>query len=115
MPYVHHCVFCGWSRPATSTTLLSPACEACGCTLRATTAERFARGSAEVTRPNLVRPSRKTDVTAAFAVLVAVPMMLPIAGVDCSGTQFEPEIVEALARLVEDGELTVLALRASAA
>jgi HD-GYP domain-containing protein (c-di-GMP phosphodiesterase class II) len=33
----------------------------------------------------------------------------------CSGTQFEPEIVEALARLVEEGELTVLALRASAA
>ena len=33
----------------------------------------------------------------------------------CSGTQFEPEIVEALARLVEEGELTVLAMRAPAA
>jgi HD-GYP domain-containing protein (c-di-GMP phosphodiesterase class II) len=33
----------------------------------------------------------------------------------CSGTQFEPEIVETLARLVEEGELTVLALRAPAA
>jgi diguanylate cyclase (GGDEF)-like protein/putative nucleotidyltransferase with HDIG domain len=33
----------------------------------------------------------------------------------CSGTQFEPEIVEALAHLVEQGELTVLAMRAPAA
>ena len=33
----------------------------------------------------------------------------------CSGTQFEPEIVEALAHLVEEGELTVLALRAPVA
>ena len=33
----------------------------------------------------------------------------------CSGTQFEPEIVEALARLVEQGELTVLAMRTPAA
>jgi diguanylate cyclase (GGDEF)-like protein/putative nucleotidyltransferase with HDIG domain len=32
----------------------------------------------------------------------------------CSGTQFEPRIVEALAGLVEAGELTVLALRAEA-
>ena len=33
----------------------------------------------------------------------------------CPGTQFEPEIVEALAHLVEQGELTVLAMRTPAA
>jgi diguanylate cyclase (GGDEF)-like protein len=32
----------------------------------------------------------------------------------CSGTQFEPSIVEALAQLVDAGELTVLALRSEA-
>jgi hypothetical protein len=29
----------------------------------------------------------------------------------CAGRQFQPEIVETLARLVEDGSLTVLCLR----
>ncbi len=88
MEFVHHCVFCGWSRPAASATLLSPACEACGCTLRATTAERFSRDSTAVTHPGVVSPSRKTDVTAAFAALVAVPMMLPLAGVDLGDFTF---------------------------
>ena len=88
MEFVHHCVFCGWSRPAASATLLSPACEACGCTLRATTAERFARDAGDVTRPNVAPPSRKSDVTAAFAALVAVPMMLPLAGVDLGDFTF---------------------------
>ena len=88
MEFVHHCVFCGWSRPAASATLLSPACEACGCTLRAITAERFARDSAVVTHPGFVAPSRRTDVTAAFAALVAVPMMLPLAGVDLGDFTF---------------------------
>ena len=74
--------------PAASATLLSPACETCGCTLRATSAEHFARDSAEVTRPDVVPPSRKSDVTAAFAALVAVPMMLPIAGVDLGDFTF---------------------------
>ena len=71
-----------------SATLLSPACEACGCTLRATTAERFARDAAAVTRPGVVLPSRKSDVTAAFAALVAVPMILPFVGVDLGDFTF---------------------------
>jgi diguanylate cyclase (GGDEF)-like protein len=88
MEFVHHCVFCGWSRPAASATLLSPACEACGCTLRATPAEGFAREAAEVAHPDGVPPTRKSDVTAAFAGLVAVPMVLPIIGVDLGDFTF---------------------------
>jgi hypothetical protein len=33
MDYVHECAFCGWHRPATSPTILAPACPACGCML----------------------------------------------------------------------------------
>jgi hypothetical protein len=36
MGYVHHCVFCGWSRPGASPTILAPGCEKCGCPLRST-------------------------------------------------------------------------------
>jgi diguanylate cyclase (GGDEF)-like protein len=88
MEFVHHCVFCGWNRPAASGTLLSPACEACGCTLRAASADDFARQAGDVSHSDVVPPSRKSDVTAAFAALVAIPMVLPIAGVDLGDFTF---------------------------
>jgi hypothetical protein len=33
MAYVHACIFCGWSRPAASATIMAPHCEGCGCVL----------------------------------------------------------------------------------
>jgi hypothetical protein len=41
MEYVHHCVFCGWSRPGASPTILSPVCESCGCALRSSSASEL--------------------------------------------------------------------------
>jgi hypothetical protein len=35
--FVHFCAFCGWQRPGASPTILSPACEGCGCPLRSAT------------------------------------------------------------------------------
>ena len=39
--FVHFCAFCGWHRPGPSPTILSPACEGCGCSLRSTTRAEF--------------------------------------------------------------------------
>ena len=33
MAYVHACLFCGWSRPAETPTIMSPRCGDCGCVL----------------------------------------------------------------------------------
>jgi diguanylate cyclase (GGDEF)-like protein len=90
--YVHHCVFCGWYRLASSTTLLAPACEACGCTLRASTPDEFARAG-RVAEANPGPPSRSGDVTAAFALLVAVPVLLPLVGVDLGDFTFAIPLV----------------------
>jgi diguanylate cyclase (GGDEF)-like protein/putative nucleotidyltransferase with HDIG domain len=88
MPYVHHCVFCGWSRPAESATLLAPACEACGCTLRATTPEELRRAGDDAHADDFVPPTRSRDVTALFAGLVAIPMMLPVIGIQIGDLAF---------------------------
>jgi hypothetical protein len=92
MEYVHHCVFCGWSRSAKSATLLAPACEACGCTLRADSASDYVHVDA-VDAGTYVAPSRHRDVTAAFAALVAIPMVLPLAGVDLGDITFAAPMV----------------------
>ena len=92
MEYVHHCVFCGWSRPAASSTLLAPACEACGCTLRSTPAEEYDLVAAAPESEH-VAPTRHKDVTAAFAGLVAVPMVLPLVGVDMGDITFAAPLV----------------------
>src|SRR5437763_1458513 len=87
MEYVHHCVFCGWSRAASSPTLLAPRCESCGCTLRATTAEEWSRTGG--TPPEEWHaPARSRDVTSLFAALVAVPVLLPLAGIDVGDITF---------------------------
>jgi hypothetical protein len=33
MPFVHACLFCGWSRGASAATIIDPRCEGCGCVL----------------------------------------------------------------------------------
>jgi hypothetical protein len=87
MEYVHHCVFCGWSRAASSPTMLAPRCKRCGCTLRAVTAEEWSRTGG--TPPEDAAPAaRSHDVTAMFAALVAVPVLLPVLGVDVGDITF---------------------------
>jgi hypothetical protein len=39
--FVHFCAFCGWHRSGHSPTILSPACESCGCALRSTTRAEY--------------------------------------------------------------------------
>ena len=41
MDFVHFCAFCGWHRGGHSPTILSPACESCGCALRSTSRAEF--------------------------------------------------------------------------
>src|SRR5947208_3643680 len=33
MEFRHACSFCGWTRPATTSVMLAPSCELCGCVL----------------------------------------------------------------------------------
>jgi diguanylate cyclase (GGDEF)-like protein len=87
MPYVHHCVFCGWSRAASSPTLLAPRCDRCGCTLRAVTADEWAR-TAGTPPEEWHPPARRQDVTALFAALVAIPVLLPVVGLSVGDITF---------------------------
>ena len=49
MDYLHHCVFCGWSRVARSEVVLDPRCDDCGCGLSAASrAELEARAGAPI-------------------------------------------------------------------
>jgi hypothetical protein len=74
MDYVHHCVFCGWSRPGASPTILSPGCERCGCALRSSPASEFsaqqeqAAPAAPPVSPGLIRLAA---VTIGALVIVA--------------------------------------------
>jgi hypothetical protein len=87
MEYVHHCVFCGWSRAASSPTLLAPSCARCGCTLRAATAQEWSRTGGAL--PEESRPTpRGHDVTAMFAALLTIPVLLPVLGVDVGDITF---------------------------
>ena len=65
MDYVHHCVFCGWSRPGASPTILSPRCEECGCALRSSLASEV-REQEELDRP--VPPRVSADVIRLAAI-----------------------------------------------
>jgi diguanylate cyclase (GGDEF)-like protein/putative nucleotidyltransferase with HDIG domain len=88
MDYVHHCVFCGWSRLAGSATLLSPNCGRCGCTLRATTRDDWARTGGAPADEHPVTPTRNHDTTAMFAALMALPILLPVLGVGVGDVTF---------------------------
>ena len=91
--YVHHCVFCGWSRPAESATILEPACERCGCVLRGDDADEYARLSRPTRRRRRVAPAANADVTGFFALVAAAPLLLPYAGVDLGDISFALPLV----------------------
>jgi hypothetical protein len=90
---VHHCLFCGWWRSAEKATIVEPACERCGCTLRADTGDEFDR----VTRP----PGRRrgfaraadADVTGVFAVAAALPLAVPAIGIELGEVVFALPLV----------------------
>jgi diguanylate cyclase (GGDEF)-like protein/putative nucleotidyltransferase with HDIG domain len=88
MEHVHHCVFCGWSRLAGSATLLSPNCGRCGCTLRATTRDDWARTGGAPAEDQPHTPTRSHDTTALFAAMVALPILLPVLGVHVGDVTF---------------------------
>jgi diguanylate cyclase (GGDEF)-like protein len=83
--FVHRCSFCGWSRPGRSSTVVSPRCPDCGCTLEGLSVREAERADDHGTwRP----PSRNPDVTAAFAVIAAGPFLLPVVGVEVADLAF---------------------------
>ena len=79
--YVHHCFFCGWHRPAESSTMLSPSCEKCGGTLRSIPSDELDAVRAEEADQPFVAASRSKDVTGVFAAMMVVPWLLPLVGV----------------------------------
>jgi diguanylate cyclase (GGDEF)-like protein/putative nucleotidyltransferase with HDIG domain len=90
--YVHYCVYCGWSREASSLTMLSPRCADCGCALRAADRadfERLAPSLREVAAPI----HRRSDTTAVFACLVSLPFLLPLIGVHVSDIAFAVPLI----------------------
>ena len=83
--FVHRCSFCGWSRPGRSSTVVSPACPECGCTLEGLSVRDAERADDQGTWK---LPSRNPDVTAAFALIAAGPFLLPVIGVQVSDLAF---------------------------
>ena len=79
--YVHHCFFCGWHRPAESSTMLSPSCEKCGGTLRSIPSDELDAVRAEEADQPFVAASRSKDITGLFAGMMVVPWLLPLVGV----------------------------------
>ena len=91
--HVHHCVFCGWWRSAEGPTILDPACERCGCTLRADTDEDFDRLTRPKRRRRGISPAANTDVTGVFAIVAAAPFILPVLGVQLGDVIFALPLV----------------------
>jgi len=90
--FAHLCPFCGWHRPAESTTMLSPSCEECGGTLHAVEAaavEDAQRDDAWGVMPPVVRG----DGTSTLALLVVVPWLLPLIGIDILDVVFAVPLV----------------------
>jgi hypothetical protein len=73
MEYVHHCVFCGWSRPGASPTILSPGCLRCGCPLRSSSLEDYEARDQDAEVPLAPRvPTRLLRVGALTVALLLV-------------------------------------------
>jgi diguanylate cyclase (GGDEF)-like protein len=85
--YVHRCAFCGWERPAASTTILEPDCGRCGGALRAVHVDDVERLREEDRNEAPLRPVR-SDGTAIFALLVTAPWALPLLGVELGDVAF---------------------------
>jgi hypothetical protein len=90
---VHHCAFCGWWRSAASATILDPACERCGCTLRADTTEEFDRLTRPRRRPRFSERAANADVSGVFALVAAAPFVLPVVGVQLGDVVFALPLV----------------------
>jgi diguanylate cyclase (GGDEF)-like protein len=90
--FVHRCPFCGSERDGESETILEPACDRCGGSLRAVRRDDLERARREDgDRP--VAPATRSDGTAIFAVLVAGPWLLPLLGVELGDVAFVVPLV----------------------
>jgi diguanylate cyclase (GGDEF)-like protein len=87
----HHCAFCGWSRAATSSTVMPPACERCGSPLRAATASEVV--DYDPSSAGVPPPSKSPDVTGLFAVFVIWPVVLPLVGLRVGSLAFAVPLV----------------------
>jgi hypothetical protein len=78
MDYVHHCVFCGWSRPGATPTILAPGCERCGCALRSIPAADFtaAADGPEDDVPTSVSPGLIRLAALAIGLLLIVALVV---------------------------------------
>jgi hypothetical protein len=83
MPYVHECLFCGFSRQAEAAAIVRPTCEECGCVLVSSPS-----GGQEVAMPALDRAPMlpRGLVNLAKAVAAATLMVAATkAGYDAGG------------------------------
>ncbi|HEX8121922.1 MAG TPA: diguanylate cyclase [Solirubrobacteraceae bacterium] len=87
MTYVHRCPFCGWERQAASETILEPACDRCGGSLRALQPAEVDQVREE-DRLGHVASASRSDGTAIFALLVTAPWALPLLGVKLGDIAF---------------------------
>jgi diguanylate cyclase (GGDEF)-like protein len=89
--HAHLCPFCGWHRPARSATMLAPACERCGGTLRAVDAAALEEERREDAVGHV--PVLRSDSTALLAALLVVPWLLPLAGVELADVVYGVPLV----------------------
>jgi hypothetical protein len=80
MEYIHHCVFCGWSRPGASPTILSPGCLRCGCPLRSSTRGEFETRDEQADAPAAPRVSARLLRLSALTVGVLLVIAAVSAG-----------------------------------
>jgi diguanylate cyclase (GGDEF)-like protein len=85
--FVHRCPFCGWERQAASETILEPACDRCGGSLRALQGEEIGLVREE-DRLGHIPAAKRSDGTAVFALLVTTPWALPLLGVKLGDIAF---------------------------
>lgn len=103
MRYEHYCVFCGFHAAAADPLLPRPDCAFCGGALRTCSFSEFPRIEAALTRERAARRPA-LDGAGPVVVLIAVPLLAPLAGLDIRDAIFAvPVIFLALAAAMAGG------------
>jgi hypothetical protein len=89
--YAHLCPFCGEHRLSDTPTVLEPACGHCGGTLHAVPVERLEDARRQDAVGAVVEP--RSDGTTVFALLVALPFLLPVLGASLGDFAFAAPLV----------------------
>lgn len=80
MDYVHHCHFCGNSRPARSAAMVATSCDACGCGLTSLRRDELPEPElSDVERLDRVLPPADAPVMRAARLLLAAIVALAAA------------------------------------